>query len=83
MEVILKQSTSILTSPKKLDVVSSSTITSGIITLGQLQGIQRFQTVSVTAKVVSLSEKMEVKPQLCKQDEMLQEQPDLLSGKVI
>ena len=66
MEVLLKQSTSILSSPK--EIVSSSTLLSGTITLAQLQGIQRFQTVSVTAKVIALSEKMEIKPQLHKQD---------------
>lgn len=69
MEVLLKQSTSILSLPKKLhDVVSSSPLTSGIITLAQLPNIQKFQTVSVTAKVLTLSERVEVKPQLYKQD---------------
>lgn len=71
MEVIVNRSTTVLSSPRKIDNViqsaaaSSETIT---ITLGQLQQLQQFQSVTTNAKVIKVSESMEVKPGLSKQD---------------
>ena len=70
MEVLLTQSTIILTSPRRQDNILPlpHPLSSDTITLEQLPDIQNYQHVSVMIKVLRISEKQEVKAELEKQD---------------
>ena len=68
IEVMVNRSTKVSTSPRKFGEMVKSNILTDKITLEQLQTVQNNQCISVTVKVLHLEPKMEVKPDLYKQD---------------
>lgn len=68
MEVLLNQSTTILSSPRQIQNPVSTSTTADGTTLAQVQGIQIYQQVSVSIKVLEVLEKSEIKSGLVKQD---------------
>ena len=72
MEVLLKSSTAIATSPKKIqiDTIASTSSHGDAITLSQLQteSVILYQSVQVSIKVLQIKAVVEVKPGLSKQD---------------
>ena len=65
---MVSNSTVVLSSPKKLEHLLPTSSTTDSITLGQLPSLQNYQKVSVKVKVLEVQDKLEVKPDLCKQD---------------
>ncbi|SMN02645.1 hypothetical protein SPONN_1545 [uncultured Candidatus Thioglobus sp.] len=78
MEVLLKQSSKVLSSPKKLlnDVLTTPSTSSHHITLDQLSSIPDYDLVDVKVKVTELGEKLEVTSNLYKQDVMISDSTD-------
>ena len=68
MELMINRWTKVTSSPCKFDEVAKSKIEMKQITLQQLQTLQDFQHVIITVKVLKVDMKMEVKPDLFKQD---------------
>ena len=69
MQVLIKQSTKIATSPKKVETPVFQLLQAiSDITLNQLQHQDNNQQISVSVKVVQIMDEVEVKPGLIKQD---------------
>ena len=64
MEVLIKQLTTVVESPRKLENV----VTSEITTLDQLNNLEDYKSVTISIKVLQVTPKIEVKPGLEKQD---------------
>ena len=76
MEVMVSNSTVVLSSPKKLEHLLPTSSTTDSITLGQLPSLQNYQKVSVKVKVLEVQDKLEVKPDLYKQDVIISDATD-------
>ena len=69
LEAVLKGATKILSSPKKLEnIVSTSSASADSITLRQLNNFSEYDRVTVSVKVLTVEEKVEVRANLWKQD---------------
>ena len=66
MELHMRKTTDVLKSPVKVDITSN--LPPDLITLDELPALDNFQTVSVSIKVLTVTEEEEVKKGLVKQD---------------